>query len=153
LPQTLTTLVAGALAARIPCGKLRFMPSKVLIVERLETRTLLDATLLIGTWNVDIADTVGANRNAAAFQEVLRAIFRQRSSFVVVLLGRGAIMKPKAVILLLIVLVAGSMVASYVARLIIAYNSRIPLAEKFLLDEWAEVARNYAEMEDLPSRA
>jgi hypothetical protein len=44
-------------------------------VEPVETRILLDAsTLLIGTWNVDIADTGGANRDAAAFQEVFRAL-------------------------------------------------------------------------------
>src|SRR5215470_3036580 len=49
--------------------------STALHVELLETRTVLDAaTLLIGTWNVDIADTGGANRDAAAFQEVFRAL-------------------------------------------------------------------------------
>jgi endonuclease/exonuclease/phosphatase family metal-dependent hydrolase len=50
------------------------LPSQVLAVELLETRTLPDATLLIGTWNVDIADTGGSNRDAAAFQEVFRAL-------------------------------------------------------------------------------
>jgi hypothetical protein len=36
---------------------------------------LLDAsTLPIGTWNVDIADTGGANRDAIAFQEVFCAL-------------------------------------------------------------------------------
>jgi hypothetical protein len=35
---------------------------KALRVELLEPRTLLDgSTLLIGTWNVDIADTGGEN--------------------------------------------------------------------------------------------
>jgi endonuclease/exonuclease/phosphatase family metal-dependent hydrolase len=48
---------------------------KALGIEPLEPRTLLDAaTLLIGTWNVDIADTGGANRDASAFQEVFRAL-------------------------------------------------------------------------------
>src|SRR5215468_9883356 len=47
---------------------------KRLLCELLESRTLLDATLLMGTWNVDIADTGGANRDAAAFQEVFRAL-------------------------------------------------------------------------------
>jgi hypothetical protein len=46
-----------------------------LAVEPLEARDLLHATtLLIGTWNVDIADTSGANRNPAAFQTVLAAM-------------------------------------------------------------------------------
>jgi hypothetical protein len=44
-------------------------------VEPLEARNLLDAgQLLIGTWNVDIADTGGANRIASNFQTVLAAI-------------------------------------------------------------------------------
>src|SRR5438046_7049628 len=48
---------------------------KVLGVEPLEPRALLDAgTLLIGTWNVNMAASGGANRDAAAFQEVFRAM-------------------------------------------------------------------------------
>jgi hypothetical protein len=44
-------------------------------LEPLEPRNLPDATpLLIGTWNVDIADTNGANRNPANFQPVLAAM-------------------------------------------------------------------------------
>ena len=46
---------------------------QALSIEPLEPRTLL-ATLLIGTWNVDIADTGGKNQDAAAFQEVFRAM-------------------------------------------------------------------------------
>jgi hypothetical protein len=47
-------------------------------VERLEARNLLDATpLLIGTWNVDFADTSGANRNPSYFQAVLAAMGRE----------------------------------------------------------------------------
>jgi hypothetical protein len=47
----------------------------VLRLESLEARTLLDASpLLIGTWNVDIADTGGANRNPTYFQTVFAAM-------------------------------------------------------------------------------
>jgi hypothetical protein len=56
-------------------GRLRYRASSVLQLEPLETRTLPDANhLLIGTWNVDFADTNGSNRNTTYFQTVLQAI-------------------------------------------------------------------------------
>src|SRR5262249_48569288 len=46
-----------------------------LTVELLEARNLLDAgPLLIGTYNVDIADQNGANKNASGWQTVLAAM-------------------------------------------------------------------------------
>jgi hypothetical protein len=49
-------------------------------LESLEARNLLDATtLLIGTWNVDIADTNGANENPGGFQTVLAAMSQESS--------------------------------------------------------------------------
>src|SRR5262245_55378780 len=69
-----TTPVLGLFVSPIYSLPMQRRPSRVLSVEPLETRTLLDATLLIGTWNVDIADTGGKNRDAAAFQEVFRAV-------------------------------------------------------------------------------
>jgi hypothetical protein len=64
--------VSGARPARP--GRAR-RTRTVLRVEALEARNLLDAgQLLIGTWNVDIADTGGANRNASNFQTVMAAM-------------------------------------------------------------------------------
>jgi hypothetical protein len=64
----------GAHPALLRLLSMKRFPSNGISVEPLETRTLLDAKLLIGTWNVDIADAGGGNRDAAAFQDVFRAM-------------------------------------------------------------------------------